>query len=79
MEPEELIPISNDISDKMFKKWVAIEEDFRVCYACNFEEDEAEIMQQIFSENANGHNEVDYEEENDEIEATPSSTEMKFL
>ena len=31
----------------------------------------------MFSENANGHGEVDYEEEeNDEIEATPSGIEM---
>ena len=33
----------------------------------------------MFSENANGHNEVDYEEENDEIEAISASTKMKFI
>ena len=77
--PEEFIPILNDISQQMFEKWVTIEEDFRVCFECNFN-DEAEIMQQIFSENVNGHDEVDYdEEENNKIKATSSSTEMKFI
>ena len=51
-----------------------------MCSDWNFEENEAEIMQQMLSENANGHDEADYEEkENDKIEATPSSTEMKFI
>ena len=58
---------------------VAIEEDSRVCSECNFEEDKAEIMQHMFSENVNGYDQVDYEEENDEIKATPLSTEMKFI
>ena len=38
---------------------VAIEEDSRVCSECSFEEDEAEIMQHMFSENVNGYDQVD--------------------
>ena len=77
LEPEEVITIPNDISEEMFEKWVAIE-DSRVCSECNFEEYEAEITQQMLSENANGHDEVDHKE-NDEIEAAPSNTKMKFI
>ena len=79
LEPEEVTLIPNEISEEMFKKWVAIEEDSRVCSECNFEEDEAEIMQQIFSENVNGHDKVDYAKKNDKIEASPSSTAIKFI
>ena len=80
VEPEEVIPIPNNISEEIFEEWVAIEKDPCVRSECNFEENEAEIMQQMFSESANGHDEEDYEEEeNNKIEATPSSTEMKFI
>ena len=44
LEPEEVIPIPNDISEEVFEKWVAIEEDSSVFSECNFEEDEAKIM-----------------------------------
>ena len=45
LEPEEVILISNNISEEMFEKWVAIEENSCVCSEYNFEEDEAKRMQ----------------------------------